>query len=111
MAVLALHLFSKVAAFQLETGFSVVIEFLRVERNDFCISSFVLGMAFLAGLLVFHLAMETMHVGYILGDLLMAILAKSGLGAFIELFMALCTFLVVLFMPLDQITGRQYVRE
>jgi hypothetical protein len=110
VATLALHLLVEVTAFQGEISLRV-IELGGIQNHDLGIAAFMLGMTFLAWLIILQTAVIAALLANILADFFMTVLAKRGLRPFVELLVTLVAILIFLCVPLDEITGRHHATK
>lgn len=86
-----------------------MVKFVSRKYDNFGITAFMLGMALLAVLLLFHLAMKAVQLGDIFSYFLVAIFAQGVLASLVKLLVALGALAFNLGMALNQFSRRQDV--
>jgi len=81
----------------------------RIQLCNACIPPFVFGVALLAWLLLLHQAVESMPIGDVFRNLLVTILAQSGLGCLVIGFVAVAAFTLVFHVPLYYLARHQKI--
>ena len=102
MATGTFEVYLLVRSLQVVIGF-VVVEFFLVEYDKLGVAPFVLGMAETA-VVVFQTSMHSGFGADVLGDVFMAVCAKSSLGAPVHQLVAFAAFIFIFGMALDHRT-------
>ena len=106
VAAVTLGLFAKVSALEIKIS-QLMIEFFVIEFGSFEVAAFMLGMALLAFLSLFHAAVITLLFVHIFPNIFVAIHAHLRLRSLVEFLVALLAELFFLGMTFDDIARHQ----
>lgn len=96
-------------ALQFVSGLLGMLEIFCVDLKQGDIASLVFVVTFIADLLFYMMPMQAMLAEFILCDLLVAVLAQSRLGGFVEMLMAVHAFAFQFGMLLYDLAGYQHI--